>query len=140
MGSRLMYKEATERRKQHVLIPDHCYMFALLSLCLHRFYLFATHRSFPSILMTVLYRLPGSPGADSIPFPAAIVLSVAFFIAAVIRLGGYFLPRSHQPLQLTVSIVSLVASGLLLSFVSSGNGTSNSSHLQTIELRRIDSH
>ncbi|RDL30222.1 uncharacterized protein BP5553_10500 [Venustampulla echinocandica] len=78
--------------------------------------------------MAVLYGLPGSPGADAIPFPAAIVLSVTFFIAAVIRLGGYFLlrshQRSHQPLQLTVSIVSLVASGLLLGFVSSRNGGS----------------
>ncbi|KAH6667751.1 hypothetical protein B0J14DRAFT_171385 [Halenospora varia] len=71
--------------------------------------------------MAVLYRLPGSPGSHSIPFPAAIVLSAALFIAAVIRLGGYFLPRSNQPLQLIVSIISLVASGLLLGFVSSRN-------------------
>jgi len=73
--------------------------------------------------MAVLYGLPGSPGADSIPFLAAIVLSVAFFIAAVIRLGGYFLPRSHQPLQLIMSIISLVASGLLLGFVSLRNSS-----------------
>ncbi|KAH8595128.1 hypothetical protein B0O99DRAFT_623263 [Bisporella sp. PMI_857] len=105
-------------------------MFALLSLCPHRLYLFATHHSFLPIPMAVQYGLPGSLGADSIPFPAAIVLSVAFFIAAVIRLGGYFLPRSNQPLQLTVSIISLMASGLLLGFLSSRNGMSNSFHLQ----------
>jgi hypothetical protein len=90
--------------------------------------------------MAVLYGLPGSPGADSIPFPAAIVLAVIVFIAAVIRLGGYFLPRSNQPLQLIVSIISLVASGLLLGFVSSRNGKSNSPHLWTLKLKRVGSH
>jgi hypothetical protein len=57
--------------------------------------------------MAVLYGLPGSPDTDSIPFPAAIVLSVIVFIAAVIRLGGYFLPLSNQPLQLTVCVIYL---------------------------------
>lgn len=104
-------------------IPGHRCMClsALLSLYLHRLYLFVTYRSFPSIAMAVLYGLPGSPGADSIPFPAAIVVAVIVFLAAVIRLVGYFLPRSNQPLQLIVSIISLVSSGLLLGFVSSRN-------------------
>jgi hypothetical protein len=122
-----MYKrEAAGRGSQH------------LSLFLATTYVCLTFSSFlqitfvrysPLIPMAVLYGLPGTPGADSIPFPIAIALSVAFFITAIIRLGGYFLPRSHQPLQLTVSIISLVASGLLLGFVSSGNGTSSSPHL-----------
>jgi hypothetical protein len=141
-----MYKKKLQNDAINVsfLIPDHCCMFASLSLYLHRLYLFAIHRLFLSIPMAVLYGLPGSPGADSIPFPAAIVLSVAFFIAAVIRLGGYFLPRlhqpSHQPFQLIVSIISLVASGLLLGFVSSRNSMSNSPYLRAIKLKRSDSY
>lgn len=124
------------------LIPGQCCMClsALLSLYLHRLYLFVTPRSFPSIPMAVLYGLPGSPGADSIPFPAAIALSVIVFIAAVIRLGGYFLPRSNQPLQLIVSIISLMGSGLLLGFVLSKNGRSNSPHLWILKLKILGSH
>ena len=119
------------RQPTHFHIPGHCCMClsALLPLYLHRLYLFVTYRLFPSIAMAVLYGLPGSPGADSISFPAAIVVAVIVFLAAVIRLVGYFLPRSNQPLQLIVSIISLVSSGLLLGFVSSRNGRSNSLHL-----------
>jgi len=91
---------------------------ALLSLS-SLVYTFVTDRSVSSIQMPDLYRLPGSPDADTIPFPATIVLSIIVFIGAVIRLGGYFRPRSNQPLQLVLSVISLVASGLLLGFVSS---------------------
>lgn len=121
------------------------YSWPLLSVCLtfpspSPTNLFVTLRSIPSIPMAVLYGLPGSPGADSIPFPAAIVLSVIVFIGAVIRLGGYFLPRSNQPLQLIVSVFSLAASGLLLGLVSSRNGKSNYPHLWMSKLNRLGSH
>ena len=138
VGSCSMYKKKLQNEVINAfLIPGHCCicLSALLSLYLHRLYLFATHRSFPSILMAVLCGLPSSPSADSIPFPVAIVLSIIVFIAAIIRLSGYFLPRSNQPLQLIVSIVSLLASGLLLGFVSSKNGKSNSPHLWMLKLK-----
>jgi prolipoprotein diacylglyceryltransferase len=89
--------------------------------------------------MGVLYGLPGSPGADSIPFPVAIVLSVSSFIAGMIRLGyvittltrvhGHFKLSSDQLWELVGSGISVIAALLLLGFVSSKSGTSNSSLL-----------
>lgn len=102
--------------------------------------IFVRYRLFPSILMEVLYGLPSLLSVDSIPFLIAIVLFVIVLIAAVIRLGGYFLPRSNQPLQLIISIISLVASSLLLSFVSLKNGKSNSPYLQTLKLKILGSY
>lgn len=136
-GSCLMYKKTLQNEATSIftyswpLLHAFCLTYPLPSPIV-----FMPYSPLISFLpMAVQYGLPGSQVADSIPFAAAIVLSVASFIAAVIRLGGYFLPRSHQPLQLVVSIISLVASTLLLGFVSSRNGMSNSPRFLAAKLR-----
>jgi hypothetical protein len=69
-----------------------------------------------------------------IPFAAAVSLSVASVITALIRFGGYFLPPSHQLWQLVICIFSLMASITLLGLVSSRNSMYNSPYFFVLKL------